>query len=62
MTSYPTDLSPAEAAIITPLIPWPDHFSRRHTLTAMLNSIYYVMRGGNAWRMMPSDLVPWKTA
>lgn len=62
MTSYPTDLSPAEVAIVAPLIPWPDHLTRKWSLPSVLNSINYVLRGGGAWRLMPGDLVPFKTA
>jgi putative transposase len=28
----------------------------------VVNAIFYVMRGGIAWRMMPSDLPPRSTA
>lgn len=62
MTSYPSDLSPAELAIVAPLIPWPDHTTRKWSLEIVLNSVNYILRGGCAWRMMPEDLVPWQTA
>lgn len=62
MTNYPTDLTPAEAALVAPLIPWADHPTRKWTLKIVLDSIFYTMRGGIAWRLMPSDLAPWQTA
>ena len=27
----------------------------------IVNGIFYVMRAGCAWRLMPSDLPPWET-
>ena len=27
----------------------------------VLNAIFYVLRGGIPWRMLPHDLPPWKT-
>lgn len=62
MTAYPTDLTPAEADIVAEIIPWPDHLNRIHTLAAILNAIYYVLRGGISWRLMPGDLPRWGTA
>jgi transposase len=30
-------------------------------LREIVNAMLYVLRGGIAWRMMPSDLPPWRT-
>ncbi|WP_019991069.1 transposase [Rudanella lutea] len=27
----------------------------------MLNAIFYVVKGGNPWWLMPTDLPPWKS-
>ena len=61
--SYPTDLTDAEWALIEPLVPAvkpggrPARWSRRE----ILNGIYYITRGGPAWRLLPHDLPPWQT-
>lgn len=34
---------------------------RTYPLREILNGMLYVLRGGIAWRMMPSDLPPWST-
>ena len=28
----------------------------------ILNAIFYVIRGGGAWRLLPNDLPKWQTA
>jgi transposase len=48
--------------IINPMIPKarkegrPEKYSKR----AILNAIFYLVRSGCAWRMLPHDLPPWK--
>lgn len=32
---------------------------RRHDLREVFNAMRYVVRAGEAWRMMPNDLPPW---
>jgi putative transposase len=32
-----------------------------HTTREILNAIFYVVRGGCAWRLLPNDFPPWKT-
>ena len=34
---------------------------RAWPLREILNAIFYVLRGGIRWRLMPSDLPPWQT-
>jgi transposase len=34
---------------------------RLHTVREILNAIFYVLRSGCAWRLLPHDLPPWKT-
>ena len=61
-TSYPSDLRDDEWKILDPLIPRarkagrPEKYSKR----AILNAIFYLVRSGCAWRMLPKDLPPWK--
>lgn len=61
--SYPTDLTDKEWAIIEPLIPPPRPGGRPRSadMREVLNAIFYVLRGGISWRMLPHDLPPWKT-
>ena len=60
---YETDLTDAEWAVIEPLLPEPHARGRpRHwPAREILNGIFYVLRGGIAWRLLPSDLPPKST-
>ena len=60
---YPTDLSDAEWSYIEPHIPIPKAPGRPrvHPLREILNSIFYIVRSGCAWRLLPRDFPPWKT-
>lgn len=63
--AYPSDLTDAEWERLAPLVESPPsgrggrppRWSKRE----ILNGIYYNLRSGQAWRMMPHDLPPWKT-
>lgn len=62
--SYPTDLSDAQWQTIEPLIPKPESArgrKRQYSLREILNAIFYLLRAGCAWRMMPHDFPPWPT-
>jgi putative transposase len=60
---YPTDLTDAQWKLIEPLLPEakPGGRPRSVDLRATLDGIFYVVRGGIPWRMMPHDLPPWGT-
>lgn len=61
---YPTDLNNAEYAILEPLVPFKTHQRgrpRTWSLREILNAIFYVLRSGCAWRLLPHDLPPWQT-
>jgi putative transposase len=60
---YPSDLNNAEWRVIEPLIPpaKPGGRPRKHTMREILNGIFYVLRSGCAWRMLPHDFPPWQT-
>jgi len=60
---YETDLKDAEWDILEPKIPPAKTGGRRRTvdMREIVNGIFYVLRGGNAWRQMPHDLPPWQT-
>jgi hypothetical protein len=57
MEVYPSDLSDEEWAILQALIPpeKPDRRPREVEMRAVLNGIFYVLRSGCAWRMLPRD-------
>src|SRR5215210_6688837 len=57
---YETDLTDAEWAVIAPFMPEPAACGRPATWTTreILNAIFYVLRGGIAWRLIPKDLPP----
>ena len=56
-------MTDTEWAILEPLIPpaKPGGRPRTTDMREVLNAIFYVDRGGIAWRMLPHDLPPWKT-
>ncbi len=60
---YPSDLSDAEWQILKPLIPpaKPGGRPRNTDMREVLNGVFYELRGGCAWRMLPHDLPPWQT-
>ena len=62
-TAHATDLTDSEWAIVSPLFPMPHSTGRppKWSLRDILDGIFYVIRGGNAWRLMPHDLPPWPT-
>jgi putative transposase len=63
--SYSTDLSDEEWEILRPLVPEakPGGRPRAHETRELLNAIFYVLRGGCAWRLLPHDFfLPWQTA
>ena len=60
---YPTDLTDTEWSILKPLIPKARAGGRPRSvdMREIVNAIFYVLRGGIPWRMLPHDLPPWKT-
>ena len=61
--SYPTDVTDAEWALLEPLIPPPKPGGRPRTtdMRRVIDAIFYVLRGGIPWRLLPHDFPPWKT-
>ena len=61
---YETDLTDAEWALVEPYMPPPcvGGRPREWPLREVMNAIFYVLRGGIAWRLLPSDLPPKSTA
>ena len=60
---YPSDLTDDQWMLIGPLIPPspPRGDDRRTSMRAVVNAIFYINRGGCAWRMLPKDYPPWQT-
>jgi transposase len=58
---YPTDVSDEEWAFVAPYLTLmaEDAPQRKHDLREVFNGMRYVVRSGEAWRMMPHDLPPW---
>src|SRR5918999_511654 len=59
---YPTDLSDLEWALIYHLVPAakPGGRPKKYPKREILDAIFYILRGGCAWRLMPHDLPPWQ--
>ena len=60
---YPTDLSDDEWTYLAPHLPAPKSGGRPrvHAVREIVNAIFYILRSGCAWRLLPHDLPPWKT-
>lgn len=60
---YPTDLADAEWKVLEPLIPGPKPSGRPRTtdVRAVVNAIFYLLRSGCQWRMMPKEYPPYQT-
>src|ERR1700741_3982727 len=63
ITRYQTDLTDAEWRVIAPHLPKPSVTGRPRAwpMREIINGIFYVMRSGCPWRLLPSDLPPWGT-
>jgi len=64
MTSYQSDISDKDWQKVEPHIPKPKTKrgrKREHAFQLIFNAIFYIMRSGCQWRMMPHDFPPWKT-
>jgi putative transposase len=61
--SYPTDLTDAQWKILESFIPPPKPGGRpRETdIREVFNAIFYLLRTGCAWRLLPHDFPPWQT-
>ena len=60
---YPTDLSDHEWRCIGPHLPESAGRGRPkiHTAREILNAVFYVLKSGCPWRLLPRDFPPWKT-
>jgi putative transposase len=62
-TLYPTDLSDAEWAYLEPHLPAPNDRGRPrvHSYRQILNAVFYLLKTGCQWRMLPREFPPFKT-
>src|SRR5215204_93932 len=60
---YPTDLSEKEWGLLEPYLPAPKWRGRPrlHSPREILNAVFYVLKTGCQWRMLPREFPPWKT-
>jgi len=60
---YDTDLSDAAWAIIAPLLPPARAGGRPRTtcLRSVLDAVFYLLRTGCQWRLLPREYPPWST-
>src|ERR1044072_743439 len=60
---YPTDLSDDEWRCISPHLPCPTRQGRPrlHSLRAILDADFYLLKSGRLWRLLPKAFPPWKT-
>jgi putative transposase len=61
--SYSTDLTDAEWERLELHVPPPNKRGRpkNHSTREILNAIFYVLKSGCAWRLLPRDFPPWET-
>src|ERR687894_1858638 len=60
---YPTDLSDLQWNRLRSYlpIPKPQGRPRTHSLRDVLDAIFYVLKSGCHWRLLPHDFPPWST-
>jgi putative transposase len=61
--AYKTDITEAQWQILQPLIPAakPGGHPRTANMREVVNGIFYVLRTGCGWEMLPHDLPPYST-
>ena len=62
LPSYPTDLNDLEWAVVDEILGGPPKLGRppRFARRAVLGAIFYMVRTGGSWRLLPHDLPPWR--
>ena len=63
LARYPTDLTDTQWAVLAPLIPAAKAGGRPRTtdMREVVNAVFYVLRGGCQWRLLPKDFPPYQT-
>ena len=60
-TKYPTDLTDAQWDKLLPYLPEPSPIGRPLKLRSIINAIFYIVKSGCQWRMLPHQMPPWQT-
>ena len=60
---YGSDVTDAEWLILSPFLPPPCGCGRyrKWEMREVVNAIFYILRGGVAWSLLPKDFPPWPT-
>ena len=60
LARYPTDLTDTQWSVLAPLIPAAKTGGRPRTtdVPEVVNAVFYVLRGGCQWRLLPKDFPP----
>lgn len=60
---YPSDLSDSEWQCLKLHVPATKHRvrPRLHSSREILDAVFYVLKAGRQWRMLPKDFPPWQT-
>ena len=60
---YASDLTDDEWRIVEPLLPGAPGRGRRRAwpLREIANAIFYMLRAGCTWRLLPDNFPPWRT-
>jgi putative transposase len=60
---YPTDLTDEQWKLVQPFLPdaKPGGRPREVDLREVLNALFYLVRSGCQWRMIPHEFPPWRT-
>src|ERR687889_211938 len=61
--SYQTDLTDAEWEVLEPHVAAPKKRGRprTHSPREILDAVFYVLKSGCPWRLLPRDFAPWET-
>ena len=60
---YPSDLTDAEWQVLAPLFPRPATTGRHRAwpMRELINAMFFILRGGTPWRMLPTHFPPHQT-
>lgn len=58
--AYSSDLTDAQWKLIKPLFQRQRTFEK-HSPRQILNALFYLLKSGCQWRMLPNDFAPWQT-
>ena len=63
LKSYPTDLTDAQWENLLPYLPKPSPVGRplKWEMRSIINAMFYIVKSGCQWRMLPHQMPPWQT-